>query len=157
MILGDIVEHYVDLINGQPENYWGSLVIPRDLRAEAKFDPEEIMSCKERLLFVCPVVTSIDITNSNTRGGKIQSLTLTDSITVNLYIPFRTFGLRDVGAWAEIKELLDLRTRLDILVAKNTPEGHNLAEINAEPAIDLQADQRVWLTSTEVVLGRGSC
>lgn len=157
MDLGSLVEHFVTVVNGQDTSYWGNIKVPADIQAQAKLDPDEIYECKTRSIYIQPVVSAFNINDSNKRGARIQALTVDDMLTVSILVPFSTFGKKDVAGWSEVKDVLDLREKLETLVLTNIPAGYALAEFNQEPPIEINLKERTFLTTTEVVLRRQKC
>lgn len=157
MTIGSLVEHFVTVVGGQDPSYWGTIKVPADIKVAAKLDPDEIYECKERSIYIQPVVSMFNLNDSNKRGSRVQALAVDDIFTVNILIPFKTFGSKDVAGWDEVKDVLDLREKLETLVLKNIPAGYALQEFNQEPPIEINLKERTFLTSTEVILRRQKC
>lgn len=154
--LAESIQTYLNAIPPEDTGWGGGLEIPRYTQARIALDPSTMFSDGTRGLWVSPVVTNYLLNDSSKRGVNIISVHKTAIISVILSIPFNTFKENDVGTWEEVKKVLDLRENIDSYILKHV-WAQPLKEIVAEPPIEIELNQRWFLSITEFTFEGMAC
>lgn len=155
-MLGSIVETIVNHLNTRPSGDWGAYKIPDYVTAEASIDPDSWRKNTEKKLYILPILNEYSLENGS-RRTKPRMVSIMPNIGVSLLIPFDTFNVNDVAQWDEVEKVLELRLKIDLCIARLEIPKLELQEIQAEPPVEIQLNQRTFLSSTTFIYSIGSC
>lgn len=155
-MLAELTESIVTFLNTQSSSVWGELIIPNHLLAEPCLDPNQLLSAQERKLFVMPLITSFSPENMSGRDRR-RSVTANLQISVALLIPFQEFSRKDVTDWDEVKRVLELRELIDLNIITADWRPYLLSDIDPQPPVEIELNQRNFLSVTDFSFQKQTC
>ncbi len=155
-MLAELAESIQTYLNGLPPEKWGQYVVPTFVSAELCLDPENLVRAKERKLYVMPFTTNYSMDQSTGRQRRV-SIGVQLNISVALLIPFSEFSRNDVTSWDEVKKILELREKIDLNIIRNTWADYLITEVDPQPPVEIELNQRNFLSVTDFVFSTQSC
>jgi hypothetical protein len=155
-MLAELAETIKDyLISLAPEK-WGTIkpntVIGNtiDFPIVNTLDPDEIIKCKTRKIFIMPVVPKYDVEQSTGQRSGQPIFHLTKKLVVSAIVvtPFTEIAEGDVSSWAEIKKVLELREKVEMNIIKRN-FGYTLMNVEPEEPVDIKLNERIFLCVTD--------
>jgi len=147
-MLGELTESIVTYLNTRHSSQWGAYVVPTFVSAEACLDPQQLIQSRETKLFVMPLITGFtpdDLVGRDKRRGVTANL----QISVALLIPFSGFSRNDVTDWDEVKKVLELREKLDLNIIRGNWQPYLITDIDPQPPVEIELNQRCFLSVTD--------
>lgn len=155
-MLAELAELIANTLNASDPGKWGTYKVPGYVTAETCLDPERVMQTSSKKLFIMPLFTDFSMDGSSKRG-RVQSIQPVLNLSVTLLIPFTDFNTQDVTSWDEVKKVLELREKLDLFVIRTVWGGYNLNTVNPMPPVEIELNQRTFLSSTEFTFTTQVC
>lgn len=155
-MLAELAESIVAYLNSLPGIYWGDYKLGAYVTAETALDPEKVRQSSGNKLYVLPLFTGLAMEESLGRQRKV-SITSQPQLSVTLLVPFTSFSKNDVTDWTEVKKVLDLRERIDFAICRNSWEPYNISNADAQPPVEIELNQRTFLSSTEYTFTTQVC
>lgn len=155
-MLGELTESIVTYLNTQPSSRWGTYIVPAFVTAEACLDPQQLVQSRDTKLFVMPLVNSFspeDLTGRDQRRGVTANL----QISVALLIPFSGFSRNDVTDWEEVKKVLEFREKIDLNIIRGNWKPYLLTGIDPQPPVEIELNQRSFLSVTDFTFTTRAC
>lgn len=155
-MLAELAESVTNYLNTLPGTTWGDYKVGTYVTAETALDPEKVRQTSTKKLYVMPLFTGLSMDNSTGRQRKnsIQSLPL---LSVTLLLPFDSFSKNDVTDWLEVKKVLDLRERIDLAICRGLWEPYVIINVDPQPPVEIELNQRTFLSSTEFTFATQVC
>jgi hypothetical protein len=155
-MLAELAESIATYLNSLPGTTWGDYKLGTYVTAETALDPEKVRESSGNKLYVMPLFTGISMDSSTGRQRKV-SIASQPLISVTLLVPFTSFSKNDVTDWQEVKKVLDLRERIDLAICRKEWEPYNLSNVDAQPPVEIELNQRTFLSSTEFTFATQVC
>jgi len=155
-MLADLAETIKNYLVGLPSEKWG-LIKPNTVIGDTvdfpivnTLDPDEVIKCKTRKIFIMPIVPKYDLSviTGNRGGQPIRHFSKSLVISSIIVTPFTEIAEGDVSSWAEIKKILNLREELERHII-TTNFGYRLTNAEAEEPLDLKLNERVFMCVTD--------
>jgi hypothetical protein len=155
-MLAELAESVTTYLNSLPGTTWGDYKVGTYVTAETALDPEKVRQTSTKKLYVMPLFTGLSMDNSTGRQRKtsIQSLPL---LSVSLLLPFDSFSKNDVTDWVEVRRILDLRERIDLAICRGLWEPYVISNVDSQPPVEIELNQRTFLSSTEFTFATQVC
>jgi hypothetical protein len=155
-MLGELTELIVTFLNNLDPTELGEYKIPDFVQAEPCLDPQQLVSSTTTKLFVMPLITSF---SPEEMTGRIQRVGVTANLQISLalLIPFSGFSRNDVSDWDEIKKVLELRELLDLRVIRNNWQPYLITDIDPQPPVEIELNQRNFLSVTDFTFTKRVC
>lgn len=155
-MLAELAELIANTINTSDPSKWGTYKVPGYISAETCLDPEIVMATKSKRLFVLPLITSYP-EEGTLKRGKVQSIRANLQIGITLVIPFQEFSRNDVAPWSEVTKILELREKLDLFIIRTQWSDYNFVSADPQPPVEIEMNQRNFLSSTEFIFSTQVC
>ena len=155
-MLAELAELIANTINTSNPSKWGTYKVPGYLSAETCLDPEIVMATKTKRLFVLPLFTSYP-EEGTLKRGQVQSIRANLQIGITLVIPFQEFSRTDVAPWSEVTKILELREKLDLFIIRTKWGDYNFVSADPQPPVEIEMNQRNFLSSTEFIFTSQVC
>lgn len=140
---------------GLPPERWGTLK-PGDLFPFVKAqDPDEILHCKTRKIFLVPLKPEYNFDEKIGRG-QVRSIGKEYTINTVVVYPATTIQKNDVATWQEVKDIWELRELLTNNILQFVTE-YNLVRIETEDPLETQLDQRNFVLMVDFVYSTRQC
>jgi hypothetical protein len=163
-MLAELAESIKNYLIGLPPERWG-LIKPNtvvgntvDFPIVNTLDPDEIIKCKTRKIFIMPVVPKYDMSvmTGQRSGAPIKHYTKQLVISAIVVTPFTEIAEGDVSSWDEIKKILNLREDVENNIIKNW-FGYKLTNVETEEPVDIKLNERVFLCVTDFQYETTNC
>ena len=155
-MLAELAELIATTLNASDPGKWGTYKVPGYVSAENCLDPEVVRQSSTKRLLVMPLFTDLNM-DGTLRRGRMQSIQPVLNLSLTLLIPFEEFSTKDVTHWNEVKNVLDLRERLDLFIMRTVWGEYNLNSVNPMPPVEIELNQRNFLSSTEFTFSTQIC
>lgn len=155
-MLAELTETIVTFLNTRSASAWGEYKIPDYLLAEPCLDPNQLLSSQERKLFVMPLISAFSPENMAGRDRR-RSVTVNLQISIALLIPFQEFSRKDVTDWDEVKRVLELRELIDLNIITGDWKPYLLSDIDPQPPVEIELNQRNFLSVTDFSFQKQAC
>lgn len=155
-MLAELAELIANTINTSNPSKWGTYKVPGYVSAETCLDPEIVMATKAKRLFVLPLFTSYP-EEGTLKRGQVQSIRANLQIGITLVIPFEDFSKNDVAPWSEVTKILELREKLDLFIIRTRWGAYDFVSADPQPPVEIEMNQRNFLSSTEFIFSTQVC
>lgn len=151
-----LAEEMVTYLQSLPQENWGTLKPGPLLPIVNALDPDEIIKCTSRKIFIIPVRPDYNLDESLKRGNRVRQLIVEYTISTIVLIPFDTIKRGDVTDWPEVKDVWELRE----MVTENLIRGDfglNLIRVESESPIETELNNRNFLAIVDFIYQKATC
>jgi hypothetical protein len=158
-MLVDLAEAIKNHLVALPPEKWGDIKPGPKFPIKNTLDPDEVIKCRTKKIFIMPLRPQYDISGS--KGGRalqpISTIKQDYIISSVIVTPFESVAEGDVSSWDEIKDVLKLREHLEKNIIRGVFPKYVLTSVETEEPVDIKLNERIFLCVTDYIYESNSC